>query len=313
MLSTKKENISMNAYCTIIGRIVLINLFFCQVCTAKSIFEPLWAYWRPSYEQASIKELKIPAQGTVCVKNTEGDIAIKEWNQNTIQLKTTKRAFKNELLAQTQVITTLNETTLTLATQRDTADQTTSVNYELIIPQHTKVKVSTETGSINIEKINGTVHAITGNGTITLYDIVGSIDATTQTGNIIIKNSQGSIRAETNTGDISIQGARHTIVAKTQNGKITTECTNVPSLDTILLTTQTGDINLTVPQTTNADLQAHTHKGVLTCEQFVTTKPQTMQLNKKTWARVKKEVTGTLGTGEATIKLSANSGDIRIS
>lgn len=295
-------------------KIVLINLFFCQGCMAKSIFEPLWAYFsKPSYEQhAPIKELKIPANGTLRVLNTDGNISIKEWNQETVQLKVTKLAFKEELLAKTSVDAHSAENMLTLATHHKTADHTTVVHYELIVPHNTNVQVETGNGSCSIEKLNGQIKVLAHHGNITIYDVAGPIDATSTTGTINIRNVQGNIRAETTTGNITIQGTHHTVVAKTKCGKITTECSTVASLDTILLNAQTGDINLALPYKTNADLQARTNKGSLTCDHFVTIKPYTTQLNKKTWSRLKKEVAGTLGTGEATIKLSAGTGNINI-
>ncbi len=299
--------------CWLVCKIVLINLFFCHSCMAKSIFEPIWSYFsKPSYEHISLKELKLPKGATIILKNGSGNITIKEWNQDTVQLKATKQAFKEELLAQTTVDTQLHENTLAITTQHKTTDNTTLVQYELIVPQNTKVNITTDQGSITIDKLNAPIKAVTQDGTITINDTKAAVDALTENGAIIIKNVLGNVRAETNNGNITIYGAQHTVVAKTKTGTITTECSTVPSLDTILLNAQSGDIHLALPHKTNADLQARTAHGTLTCEHYVTIKPQTVQLNKKTWSRLKKEVAGTLGTGEATIKLHADAGNIKI-
>lgn len=294
-------------------RIVLINLLFCQACLGKSVFEPIWAYFsKPSYERASLQEIKIPHNGTLTIKNTAGSISIKEWNQDTVQLKVTKQAFKEELLSKTTVEALHQDNTLLLTTQHKTADHSTLVHYELIIPHNTKLNVATGEGNIVIDKLNAPVKAVARTGTIAINGTKAAVDASTETGNITINNVSGAVRAEAVSGDIFIYGAQHTIVAKTKSGKIVTECTTVPSLDTIILNTQSGDINLALPHKTNADLQAHTGKGTLTCDHFVTIKPHTTQLNKKTWSRLKREVAGTLGTGEATIKISAGTGNIKI-
>lgn len=294
-------------------KIVLINLFFCQICMAKSIFEPIWSYFsKPTYEHVSLKELTIPKNGTILLKNTAGDISIKEWNQPTVQLKATKQAFKEEFLSQTSINSQLQEKTLTITTNHTSPDSTTLVQYELIVPQNTKVNVTTGQGSIKIDKLNAPIKAITQEGSITITNTKAAVDALAENGAITIKNVLGNVRAETTTGNIIIQGSQHTVVAKTKSGTITTECATVPSLDTVLLNAQSGNINLALPHQTNADLQARTAKGTLTCEHYVTIKPQTVQLNQKTWSRLKKEVAGTLGTGEATIKLHADAGNIKI-
>ncbi|MDZ4153189.1 hypothetical protein, partial [Methylicorpusculum sp.] len=67
-----------------------------------------------------------------------------------------------------------------------------------------------------------------------------------------------------------------------------------------------------LPQGTNANLQAKTDQGCLTCDHFITLNPMTTQLDHESWNRFKKEADGILGTGDATIKVCTAHGDIRI-
>lgn len=149
-------------------------------------------------------------------------------------------------------------------------------------------------------------------GNITINNTKGILVAKTDRGNIMVNKAQGNIHAVTQNGNITIDESTKSIIATTQKGGITTTCKNVQPLDTILLSTQSGNIKLGLPAVTNAELQARTGRGKLLSEHYITIKPQTVKLDRHMWARFKREVNGTLGSGEATIKLSATYGNINI-
>jgi F0F1-type ATP synthase epsilon subunit len=293
-------------------KILLINSLFCQSSVAKFSLESIKSFFfKKLHEQTVQKEFAINKQGILALKNKQGNITISEWDQATIQLKATKQCYKQEELENIKVETQASDRKVVITTKHKEKCNG-SVDYELIVPRTVKVDITTEKGSILINKVNAPVIATTEIGDITISDTKGAIVASTQRGSININNTTGNIRATTVNGNITIDKASRNITAQTTTGAIHTTCTSIPALDTIALSTKSGNITLTLPKKINAELQARTARGKVTSEHYITVKPQTVQLNKQTWARLKKEVDGTLGTGEATIRLHAQSGNIKI-
>ena len=188
------------------------------------------------------------------------------------------------------------------------------MDYQLIVPTKTTLQLNTDNGSINVNEVNGEVHACTLYGNIEIRNSSNTITAQTEeTGTITIANAKGNIKATTNKGDINIENAHKSILATAQKGTIYTSCDQVPATSRIVLNCESsGGINLTLPTTVNATLQGKTAKGELTSDHYVTIKPYTTKLNKNTRRELKKQVNGILGTGEADIRLTCNNGNIKI-
>jgi len=187
------------------------------------------------------------------------------------------------------------------------------LTFHVTVPKTARLKFASRDGTLSAEKITGAFHATTETGSIALQETQGSINATThQRGPITITNATGPITAVTKTGNITIHGTHNDIVASTGKGKICVNCTTVPATSTLSLTTSSGSIQLGVPQTTNACVQAKTNQGAVTCAHAITLNPFTTPLDSKAWQRFKRDVDGVLGTGEAIIKLSSARGNIKI-
>ncbi|MCK5632113.1 DUF4097 family beta strand repeat protein [bacterium] len=295
-------------------KIVLINLFFFQSCNAKFSFDSIKSYFFKKSHQNSIqKEFPIKSPKLLTLKNLHGNISITQWKQNSIQMKATQEANKKEELTTIDIETKISKKKIAIKTvQKEPTKNELFVHYELIIPEQVKINVATEYGNISIDHINAATKAKTKNGDIYITNNKGIVLAQTDTGSITINNSCGNIRATTGKGNITIDKSSKNIIAHATKGTIYTTCQKIPSLNTVKLSTQSGNIFLSLPNKIDAHLQAETKKGKLTCEHYITLKPQTVQLNKKTWAQVKKEVYGTFGTGNANIKLNVGSGNIKI-
>ena len=280
--------------------------------TFENIYSKLFSRQKQEIIQ---KELTLGKHGTLLLNNIYGNIYIKtEWSLNSVILKANKRISKKE-----------NPQNLNINIETDTSNNTIcietiykqdkpygSVDYELIVPHNIKVQLQTKKGDIKIKRVNGKIKASSENGTITVLNARGPIDANTQNGNITISQSIGNINAHTKYGNIAIVQSSKSIQASTQTGTITVNCNNIPSTGFLSLTNNAGSISLLLPKETNADIKAQTSKGRVTSEHFITLKSQSVLLNKKTWERFKREVDGTIGSGESIINLCSHTGNIKI-
>jgi len=291
-------------------KIVLINLFFCQCSLA---WNPFSIFSKKANENVIQKEFPLAQKGSVSIKNIWGDIIVKKWKQEMVQIKITKSTTKPEFSEQVSIKIRASEKQIIIETKETKeAAGKVEVKIELLVPEKTKINAITKKGSIKIEDLHAEAKARTQNGNIEIANVQGTIITSSDYGNIKICNSCKDIRAHTLNGNITIDQATKNIVARTKKGTICTTCKNAYSLDTISLSTKSGNIVLELPEQINAEVLAKTKKGKITSEHFITMKPQTTQLNKKTWARMRKEVDGTLGNGDASIKLTAGSGNIKI-
>jgi hypothetical protein len=154
-----------------------------------------------------------------------------------------------------------------------------SINYEILSPRTTEVRLTIDSGLIAVDGISG-VTITTTNSSISVQDVAGPTNISTQNGDITLNNikgamvvqtSSGSIKGSTingqfkataQNGDISIQrGTLHgQSLLQTQQGSITYTGTIEPKGD-YKITTQSGNVNLTLPKNTAMQLHASVQSG----------------------------------------------------
>lgn len=264
------------------------------------------------------KEYELAKPGILTLKNTDGNIAITaEWKRDTICLKATKKVASGEnpdsLSIQTNQEEHFNGNHLIITSVHNNNIKG-SIDYQLIVPAHVRLNLSTENGEIKVSDVKGPVAAKTASGDISIKNIANTVVAQTeQTGSIFIEKAQDNIKATANKGNITINQATKSIIANTQKGNIITSCNEVPQASKIKLNTETsGAITLAMPTSVSATVQGKTMRGRLTSDLDITLQPCTTKLNKQTRRELEKQVNGTLGTGAAEIQLTSNSGNIKI-
>ncbi len=285
----------------------------------KFSLQPIYNFFRSSKQEAFIeKEYQLEKPGMLTITNTDGNITITtEWKRDTICLKATKRTAKNEHLEAISIKANreehFNGNHLIITSVHDN-NVKGSIDYQLIVPAHIKLNLSTERGTIKVNDVKGPVAAKTLAGDIEIKNVAHLITAQTEeSGSIVIEKAQDNIKAVTNKGNITINDATKSIIAHTQKGNIITACSTVPSNSKIKLNTETsGAITLSVPSSVNATLQGKTARGRLTSAHYITMKPFTTKLDRHAFREFTKQVNGILGTGEADIQLISNSGNIKI-
>ncbi|MCL2329696.1 MAG: hypothetical protein FWC56_00155 [Phycisphaerae bacterium] len=85
------------------------------------------------------------------------------------------------------------------------------------------LKVQSETGSVKVDNIEGTVIAKTSTGSIELNEVSGPVRLETCTGSITVRNAMGGVTAKTTTGSITINSAKSHVTAETSTGTAVVE------------------------------------------------------------------------------------------
>jgi hypothetical protein len=268
--------------------LVMLNykpLFLLYLCSVYQIslysFNPkkiINDFWKKTEQEEMHKDLSLPDGSTVELSAQEGSILIKPWNQQKISIEAQKSGTQEELKDTTIAIKAPQAKTapLTITTRTPEQKKAAIVNFTLIVPPHTSLIIR---GS---------------SGTVKVMDIDGMLD---------VSLAQG---------DIDISNATKSVIAKTGEGVIKVKQKQLDKKDSLFTENGSGNTHLYIPRETPATVHARTLAGVVTSEHAITLAPQTVKLNKDTWARIKKEIDGTIGTGGAPITLEATKGNISI-
>jgi DUF4097 and DUF4098 domain-containing protein YvlB len=310
----------------------MINSKHVYVCLAVFMITPHIAYTKSKIKQSMNKLLKrtvheeivqkeYPLRGrkAISIKNLYGNITVKsEWDNPTLLLTAVKKAPKAGLLD----LATVNDAHSdklelkieTAYAKNNKKASKVSVDYELVVPHNVRLELIADHGTIKIHEANGQIVAKTCHvGNIEIENAQNSVYAQVEKkGSIRINQAQNNVKAFAHHGNITIHNAKKGIIAQADRGKLDIACLQIPSTSKVSLNTRSGHITLRIPEATNAELQAHTENGTVTCAHYVTVKPLTTQLDSGAWSRFRKEVEGTLGSGEATINAHTDKGNIKI-
>lgn len=293
----------------------MIFPFTCKALSFNSIYAFFGAY---VHQTIYDKEYHLDNPGILSINNKHGNITIKTtWKQNTIRLKAIMESSDEQvkkITIQEHINVHNNKTNLTLTSTN--SEIKGRIHYELIIPACMDLHLNTDHGSVIVNEANdhelkGTIAVSTIHGAIEIYNCLNTITAQTKSGSITIKHAN-NIHAHTQTGDITIVDSIGSVIAHTEKGDITTTCTKIPNTSRIQISIANGTLALALPSTTNATIQGKTLHGIVISEHYITLKPQTTKLNTFAWQRFKKELFGTIGSGEADIVLSNEHGNIKI-
>lgn len=261
-------------YCSLTYAFFLILATVPMQSSADISFKGITNWINGYKEETFYKEEPLESNKTVSVSTPRGSIHIKSWSLPKIAIKGIKTALEKDLDAIT-IETTINaDGSINIQGKPEEAADGT-VDFELIVPRNTILQLSTGEGLIKVKKIDKAITAKTDDGAIEVYEASSNLN-----------------------------------LLATKN--ITASFNIVPLNCSALLETIQGSISLHLPEDTNADIDAKTNQGTVTSELYITLRPRTVKLNTNTWNLFKREATGKIGNGGATIKASTDSGNIKI-
>jgi len=268
------------------------------------------------HEETSYREYTLNS-GTkkIFIDNAYGEVAVSSWEHATVGVTAIKQSSSPENIELITLADSHKDNTFTLKINYGPSEKKAikgAVNLVIRIPETCSNEIHTDQASIWVDGLESPVKVFSKTGLIEIFNTRGTVYAENNKGDIVINHPKSTVKVKNITGKVSIEKASKTTLVETDSGPISIMYKKVPHQTTITATTQSGPIELLLPEDVNADLQAKTKKGVILSEQMITLKPKTVQLNKKAWTSLKKEVDGTFGTGEAQIRLSSSSSSIKI-
>lgn len=299
-------------------RIVFIINMLCisHSCLADFSFKKIYhTFIPPKLHQETVYEKINPKSASLLtVKNECGNVTVSaDKNETLVALKVTKKSPLQERLGKLCYKQNVTGQELVIEHTGTDLQEYESIDFDIIVPQKLAQTVITNKGNILSKDCTTPSRLSTTHGNIEVNNALNSVDAIThEKGVIAFINPHARVKAQTQNDNIRIFNSYHSVIAHSQNGNIQLFAKVVPSTSIIDLASGAGSVAVHLPSEVNADVYAYTERGTITSDHMITLKPQTTQLNRQAWRRLQKEVEGTLGSGEAQIKLSSMKSDIKL-
>lgn len=256
-----------------------------------------------------------PKDGVVQIDNASGSIRVTGWDQNEVFV-----------VAQLGHGATLELDGDKHMTQVDVDVEgnphAVVSDLDVKVPRASRLQIETFAGSIVVAEVTGTVHAEVVNGSIQVSGSAREVDASSVNGSVEVSGA-GTVRAESVNGPVTVTGAKGEVEASGVNGGVRVtggpfESAHIESVNggvefdgtltrhgSLSMETVAGRVSCLLPAEVSATIRASTFSGTIKNELGPT-------VNIASRHGEQKEVTFTVGSGEATVSLETLSGGIEI-
>jgi DUF4097 and DUF4098 domain-containing protein YvlB len=192
------------------------------------------------------------------------------------------------------------------------------VDWKVKVPAGLKVRLTSSRGSITVGQIRndltirssasdislasieGAVTIDNGSGRLTGELIIGPVAIRQMLGTVNLQFVEGDIRIKSSSANISIEQELGALDLTTTTGNVDIR-TNLESTRDYLVTTESGDIRLSVPESSSAQLKLNSRTGEIKTEMPVAIKSMSST-----------RLEGVFGEGGVRISLSSMSGDVTV-
>jgi len=271
----------------------------------------------------------LSAGGQLAVENSNGQVEISGWDQNTIEISGTKYASSRDMLNQIRIDVTHSPNSVRVRTVMPENwtgwHGSRGATYTIHVPHHVMLdQIQTSNGGIRVADIDGAVRLHTSNGGVHATNVKGQLELETSNGGIELYDASGNVHAHTSNGPIRGQIRSGSLDAGTSNGAIEVRLQDPPAdtpvkadssngrisleiagqrVPEIRATTSNSSIDVRLPSSTNARLEAETSHGSVSSDFDVTTHGGRLE---------KSRLEGSIGSGGPVIELTSSNGSINV-
>jgi DUF4097 and DUF4098 domain-containing protein YvlB len=263
------------------------------------------------YVERDEKHFTTTGKPDVVLSTFDGSIEIRPWDKSEVQVVVEKRGRDKEdvsvIEVQSQQTGNRVEVTVTEPKQYGMGLHINNRSAKLIVsmPASSDVAARSGDGSIDIERITGTVQLRSGDGSIRGWKVGGDVTAHTGDGSIKLEEVSGVLNIDTGDGSINVGGTLTSVRARSGNGGVTIHADqgSTPESDWDI-TTGDGSVTLEIPDGFGAEIDAHTGDGHI--------RMQDVTLSNVTGTIGKNTVRGRLGAGGRGVRVRTGDGSITL-
>jgi Putative adhesin len=173
----------------------------------------------------------------------------------------------------------------------------------LTVPRECPVTLNLVTANAVVTGMSGRVSIKTGSGDVILDGVTGTIDANTATGAIEAQGLSGTVTFNSVSGDLSlVHGRLKRLTAHSVSGRITTDV-DLGDGAGVQVRTVSGEVTMRLPESISATVGLNSVGGRI---------DSAFDALKRQERTVARSVAGTLGDGDASLKVDSVSGSITL-
>lgn len=244
------------------------------------------------YVEREDKRFAVSGRPEIAVSTFDGSIEVRPWDRPDVEVVVEKHAASKESAASIVVDAQQSGNKITVDVR---APHTSGFSFhigrsaKLIVsmPAAGDLAARSGDGSIDVERIAGTVDLHSGDGSIRARALKGDVSVTSGDGSIRIDGAFGALRAHTGDGSITVLAADGARASKDWD-----------------ITTGDGSVTLELPKAFGAELDAHTGDGRIHLED-VTVANVTGRLDRRS-------LKGRIGDGGAALRIRTGDGSITL-
>jgi len=257
------------------------------------------------------KRFAVSGKPAVSVSTFDGSIEIRSSDKAEVVVTIEKRAANKEEVDRIEVHAEQNGGRIVVDVRMPKTShifgfhQSASANLVVSLPASSDVEAHSGDGSIDIDRVSGTLDLRSGDGSISGHDLDGSVKVHTGDGSIKLVGVNGALDADTGDGSIHAEGKFTGVRAHSGDGSITIRAAaGSLASDEWTISTGDGSVVLEVPDGFGGELDAHTGDGGIDVHD-VTLSNVTGRISRET-------VRGRLGNGGAAVKVRTGDGTITL-
>ena len=207
------------------------------------------------------KELhfNVGARSGLSVNNPYGSVSVKPSVGNTVVINAVLSSDKVEVDSDQTGNRVDIQSHLLLGSNSDTG----RVDYEILVPADASITLQSNTGSLRAERLHGDVTLEGAGASVDVRDISsGHLHVKTLNGRVIITNVQnGDVEVDSLSGDVTLNRVTGPVVHVISTSGGISYTGDFGGSGDYRLTSHSGDIDATVPESTSADVTAFSVRG----------------------------------------------------
>ena len=211
--------------------------------------------------QTETSSYPIKSHGTLTVETASGDIAVRTWGGNTVDIVVHKRAADKPTLSSLKVESSTADGNVGLKAIYPRSCENCDISFEINVPKNVSVVAETASGAIHAANVGGELALKDESGDITVEHAAGAVSTQTASGDIRVDGVVGPLTCKAASGRIRVTGASRDVDAHSASGDVSARFASLSAVRSIALGSVSGSIELAVPRGTGLMLKASTISG----------------------------------------------------
>ena len=263
------------------------------------------------YVEREEKRFTVSGKADVSLSTFDGSIEIRSTDRPEVAVTIEKQAATREAMARIEVRAEQSGNRIVVDVRMPPGahlfgfNQSASAKLIVSLPTASDVQAHSGDGSIDIERVTGTLDLRSGDGNINGRELGSAVKVHTGDGSIKLAGVKGALDADTGDGSIVAEGTFTSVRARSGDGSVTIRADAGSSASAEwTITTGDGSVVLEVPDGFGGELDAHTGDGAIEVHD-VTLSNVTGRISRNT-------VRGRLGTGGGAVRVRTGDGTITL-